>query len=654
MQLVGWPACNAPRALRLSAVGLWMSILCSFTLPALAAAMDASAAESIEELSRMSLEELAKVQVTSVSKTVQAANTAPATLYVITHEEIMRSGARSLIEALRLAPNLLVSQQSASAYVVSARGFGGNSPVQNFSNKILILIDGRSVYSPLFSGVFFDELDTLLEDVDRIEVISGPGATLWGANAMNGVINVITRSARQTEGTVLQAGGGNQDAMVGARFGAPVLDAISYRVYGLGFNRESLQLADGSSAHDRWRKGQAGFRADWTPAADLLTVQGDAYRGTEDQLAGEQVGISGANLLGRWRHATPASQWQLQAYLDHSEAGQPINGAGFVLNIYDLEVQQSRTLERYGAWVWGVGERVSDYHIENSATLLFLPSHRSLNLTNLFAQGTFDLAAKLQLIAGVKLEDDPYSHWTAMPDVRLSWMPAPTSTLWAAASRAVRSPTPFDVDIVEKVGTTVFLTGNAAFRTEKLTAYEVGYRTQLGDRLSLTAATFYNVYQDLRTIEPGPALEPLPFRWDNQMAGQTYGIEAWADLQLTSWWRLSPAFRSFHERLHFKPGASGLLGLSQAGDDPGSSASLKSSMTFEQKLSLDATLRHAGEFPDPSVPAYYELGVRLAWRLSGAWQLAVTGNNLLHKRHLEYEGAEFVPRSFILEARLQR
>ncbi len=179
-----------------------------------------------------------------------------------------------------------------------------------------------------------------------------------------------------------------------------------------------------------------------------------------------------------------------------------------------------------------------------------------------------------------------------------------------------------------------FLTGNPTFRTGKLTAYEVGYRTQLTDRVSLTAATFYNVYQDLRTIEPDPALEPLPFRWDNQRAGQTYGAEAWADFQLTSYWRLSPAFRSFHERLHFKPGASGLLGLSQAGDDPASSASLKSSMTFEQMLSLDATLRHVNEFPNPRVPAYYELGVRLAWRLSDAWQLAVTGNNLLHKRHL--------------------
>jgi iron complex outermembrane recepter protein len=597
----------------------------------------------------MSLEELSHLVVTTVSRRPQSLAEAASAIQVITSDAIRRSGATSIPEALRLASNLQVAQINGNNWAISARGFNST-----LANKLLVMIDGRTIYSPLFAGTFWEAQDVPLYDVDRIEVISGPGATLWGANAMNGVINVITRSARQTGGTLLQAAGGNQDSSLGARFGAPVQNALSYRVYALGFNRESLELADGSSAHDRWRKAQAGFRADWTPAADLLTVQGDAYRGTEDQFAGQQVGISGANLLGRWRHATPLSQWQLQAYLDHSEAGQPINGAGFVLNIYDLEVQQSLALGRYGAWVWGVGERVSDYHIENSATLLFLPSHRALNLTNIFAQGTFDLSAKLQLIAGVKLEDDPYSHWTAMPDIRVSWMPAPTSTVWAAASRAVRSPTPFDVDIVEKVGTTVFLTGNAAFRTEKLTAYEIGYRTQLGDRLSLSAATFYNVYQDLRTIEPAPAPDALPFRWDNGMAGRTYGTMLWADVQLTSWWRLSPAFRSFHERLHFKPGASGLLGLSQAGDDPATSASLKSSMTLERAWSLDATLRHVSEFPDPRVPAYYELSARLAWRLSDAWQLAVTGNNLLHRRHLEYEGAEFVPRSFMLEVRLQR
>lgn len=599
----------------------------------------------------MSLAELAQVKVTSVSKTAQAVSTAPATIYVITHEEILRSGARSLSEALRRAPNLLISQQSPSSSVVSARGFGGNTPDQNFSNKLLILIDGRSVYSPLFSGVFFDQLDLLLEDIDHIEVISGPGATLWGANAMNGVINIITRSSRDTESAFVQTAAGNQDTELGARYGGAFGRDGSYRLYALGFDRESFELNDGSNAHDRWRKGQAGFRTDWGEAQDLVTVQGDAYRGTEEQFAAQEVGISGANVLGRWQHATGTSQWQIQAYVDHSEAGQPVSGAGFVLNVYDVEAQQSLSLDRAGDWVWGIGERLSNYHIANSATLLFLPAHRELNLTDLFAQGTFTLSPQFKLITGIKLENDPYSHWTAMPDVRLSWTPGTQTTLWAAAARAVRSPTPLDVDVVEKVGSMVFLTGSGAFRTEKLTAYELGYRSRFADWMSLSAAAYYNVYDDLRTVEPYSATSFLPLRWGNEMAGQTYGLEAWADFQLTSWWRLSPGFRSFHERLHFVQGASQLLGLSQAGDDPATSASLKSSMTLDRTVSFDANLRHVTALPAPAVPGYYELNLRLGWRASRTCELSLNGYNLLHARHQEYENAGFVQRSFLAEAR---
>ncbi len=620
-------------------------------LPGSIFASETGDAESIEELSRLSLAELAHVQVTSVSKTAQAVNTAPATIFVIGHEEIVRSGARSVAEVLRLAPNLLVSQQSSSAYTVSARGLGGNSSDQNFSNKILILIDGRSVYSPLFSGVFFDQLDLFLEDIDRIEVISGAGATLWGANAMNGVINIITRSARQTEGAVLQGGAGNRDANLGARYADRIGDAASYRVYALGFNREALALEDGSSARDRWRKLQAGVRTDWIQGPDLLTVQADAYRGTESQLMGQEVGISGANMLGRWQRATASAQWQLQAYVDHSEAGQPVNGAGFVLNTYDVELQQSLTSSRVGDWVWGIGERLSDYHIANSTTLLFVPSHRWLNLTNLFAQNTFAFGPEIKLITGVKFENDPYSHWTAMPDARLAWIPTQSTTIWISAARAVRSPTPLDVDVVEKFGSTVFLTGNAAFRTEKLTAYELGYRGQPSNWLSLSGSAYYNVYQDLRTIEPNSLTGFLPLRWGNQMAGHTYGVDAWADVQLMPWWRLSPGFRSFHERLHFKPGASELLGLSQAGDDPSTSASLKSSMEFAPAVTFDAQLRHVAELPNPPVAAYYELDLRVGWRVSGSCELSLSGHNLLHARHQEYEGSEFIQRSFLIEAR---
>jgi iron complex outermembrane recepter protein len=623
----------------------------ALTMPNLASALGTDAPGSIEELSRMSLAELAQVQVRSVSKTAQAVSTAPATIYVITREEILRSGARSLSEALRLAPNLLVSQQTPSSAVASARGFGGNAPDQNFSNKLLILIDGRTVYSPLFSGIFFDQSDLLLEDVDHIEVISGPGATLWGANAMNGVINIITRSARDTESAFMQAGAGNQNGEFGARYGAPIGMDTSYRVYALGFDRESFELQDGSNAHDRWRKGQVGFRTDWGGAQNLVTVQGDAYRATEEQLGALGVGFSGANILGRWQYATGGSQWQIQAYLDHSEADRPVSGAAFVLNTYDVEIQQSLSLGRAGDWVWGAGQRLSDYHIGNGPSLLFAPSHRNLNLTNVFAQGTFALGPQLKLIGGIKLENDPYSHWTAMPDLRLSWTPTSRTTVWASAAEAVRSPTPLDVDVIEKVGSTIFLTGNPDFQTEKVRAYEVGYRSQATDWVSVSASAYYNVYQDLRTIEPNSATTFLPLRWGNQMAGHTYGLEAWADFQVTSWWRLSPGFRSFHERLHFDPGASQLLGLSQAGDDPATSASLKSSMTFAHAVSLDADFRHVAALPNPAVPGYYDLSLRLGWQASKACELSISGYNLLHPRHQEYENADFIQRSFLVEGR---
>lgn len=342
----------------------------------------------------------------------------------------------------------------------------------------------------------------------------------------------------------------------------------------------------------------------------------------------------------------------MQAYLDHSEAGQPVGGAGFVLNVYDLELQQSLAIGSRDQLVWGIGERLSDYHIANSTTLLFLPSHRWLNLGNAFAQATIGLSANVNLTAGVKLEDDPYSHWTAMPDVRLAWTLGQGAFLWAAASRAIRSPTPFDVDVVEKLGSVVFLTGDANFRPEKVTAYEIGYRGRPREWVTLSATAYYNVYDDLRTVEPASAAIFLPLHWDNQMSGDTYGVEGWADIQITSWWRLSPGFRSFHERLRFKPGASGLLGLAQAGDDPATRAALKSSLNLGRDLTFDAMVRHVAALPDPPVAAYYEVNARLGWHASTSCELALDGYNLNHSRHQEFPvpAGEFIQRGFMIDA----
>lgn len=611
------------------------------------------ATDPSEALGGMSLEELANVQVTSVSKSVEPLRTAPAAIYVISHDDIRRSGATSIPEALRLAPNLEVTQMSASDYVVSARGFGGSPGAQNFSDKLLVLIDGRSVYSPLYSGVYLDAQDVMLQDVDRIEVISGPGATLWGANAMNGVINIITRSAEVTDGTLVSAAAGSMERNAAVRYGGRLDDDTAYRFYGMGFHREAQDLPGGATAGDAWSKGQAGFRIDRTATDDTTTVQGDVYRATENQLQQADVMIDGANLLGRWEHRFSAqSQLQVQAYYDLTERYSPAGDGAFVLRTYDLQIQQSLALGSSNRLVWGAGERVNDYAITSTSTLLFVPPDRALTLGNVFAQDTIALSRALGATVGMKMEDDPYSGWSALPDARIAWALNDANQLWAAASRAIRSPTPFDVDVVEKVGSTVFLTGNSQFQPEKVWAYEVGYRAQPAPVLSFSLSAYYNVYEDLRTIEPDSSTTFIPLHWGNLMAGDTYGFELWGNYQVTDWWRLSPGFSTVHKRLHFQPGASGVLGLAQAGDDATGHGSLTSSMDLARNLTFDASLRYVSALPDPALPGYYNMDARLGWRAMRSLELSVTGSNLLNARHLEFPApyGEEISRSVIVQA----
>jgi iron complex outermembrane recepter protein len=614
------------------------------TLLLLGATAVAFAADESEvrQLSGLSLAELSRVEVTSVSKHAQTLGASPASVYVITREEILRAGAHTIPEALRLAPNLLVAE---------SRGFIGDPATQAFANQILILIDGRSVYSPLFSGVFYDQLDVMLDDVDRIEVISGPGATLWGANAMNGVINIVTRSARDTTGVLVSAAGGTGGGVIGMRYGSAAGDAGAYRVYANGLQRGSLELADGSSAQDRWRHGQVGFRSDWSSGRDDFTVQGDAYRVTENQVGAPEVPLSGANVLARWRHTQERSSWELQGYFDHSESGQPVNGAGFVLNTYDVQLQNTVRVSDALQIVWGAGERLNSYHVANSPTFLFEPWHRGLTLTELFAQGTLAVAPNLDLIVGLKVEDDPFSGWVPLPNARLAWSVADGQFLWACAERAVRSPTPFDVDVMEKLGTQLFLRGNPAFRNVEVDDFELGYRGSVTPWLTLSATAYYSVYDNLRSIEPNSPAVFLPVAWGNMIEGRTYGTEAWATFELASWWHLSPSIRTFDERLHFRPGASGLLGVTQNGDDPASSESLKSSMNLGTRVTVDAMLRHVATLPDPYVPAYTELRLRLGWQASRELELGLVGNNLLHNRHEEFPTGEYLARSVALEVR---
>jgi iron complex outermembrane receptor protein len=619
------------------------------------AAAPAAVAEddSTSVLKSLSVEELMNIEVTSVSKTAAPLSTAPAAIYVITHEDVVRSGATSIPEVLRLAPNLQVVQISASNYTITARGFSGNSGDQNFSDKLLVLIDGRSVYSPLYSGVYWDAQDVALEDIERIEVISGPGATLWGANAVNGVINIITRRSSESQGGDVAVGAGNLEKNDTARIGGSLGDDATFRVYAKGFERASLDSPSGVSADDGWSKTQAGFRADWTPAANTVTVQGDAYRANENQTGTTDLSISGANLLARWQHQFAAdSALQIQTYYDQTQRFNGAGSGGFVLNTYDLELQHSFALGSANSIVWGAGERVSRYGITNTPTLLFLPDQRTLSLANAFVQDSIALDPKLKLTLGAKLEDDPYSGVTPLPNARLSWSVSDTTFLWSAVSRAIRSPTPFDRDVVEYLGTTLFLTGGGEFKPEKLTAYEIGYRAQPSSRLSISVSTYYNSYDDLRTIEFDP-LTLLPLHWGNLMDGHTYGAEAWANLQVSSWCVVTLAFNQLYESLHFKPGSSDLLGIAQAGDDPSHQAHLRTSMNLSSNLTLDADLRYVGTLPNPEVHAYEELNARLGWHLSKHWDAALSGQNLLHARHQEFmvPPSDAISRSAMLDVR---
>jgi len=617
-------------------------------------ALPVSARDAVsEELSQLSLQQLTDIEVTSVSKTPELLSAAPASIYVISQEDIRRSGVTSLAEALRLAPNLNLIQMGSNRYALSARGFSSRPDVQAFSNKLLMLIDGRSVYSPLFSGTDLDAQDVMLSDVARIEVISGPGATLWGANAVNGVINVITQPSYLTEGPSLVATAGSEEQDVSLRYGDSVGANGDFRIYGKAFQRDAMELLDGSSAGDSWSRVQGGFRSDFTLGNDTLTLQGDIYDGSNESPAPGSQSASGANVLGRWQVQKERSSFQLQAYFDHVDRGAQPDGAPYVVNTWDIEAQQSLQPGSRQQIVWGAGARLYRYHIDNSESLLFEPPEGTLQIWNLFVQDTIAIASSLKLTLGMKLEHNSYTGWEPQPDFRLAWQASDSTLLWAVASSAIRAPTPLDANVVEKVGGIVFLQGNPDFRAERVTGYELGVRSAISPLFSLSMSAFYNHYDDLRTIEPAATQTFLPLRWDNLMAGHTYGMTAWADWQVMQWWQLSPGFELLRKRLHFQHGGSGLVDVGQSGNDPEGHALLNSAMNLGSDLMLDISLRHVAKLPDPALKAYTELSARLAWQLSKSWELSVRGINLLHEGHLEYPDPSgvVIGRSVMAEAR---
>lgn len=612
---------------------------------------------------QISLEELLQIEVISLTKKPESLAEAAAAVYVITPDDIRRSGVTSLPEALRLAPGVQVAHIDANKWAVGVRGFASR-----LSRSLLVLIDGRSVYSPLFAGVYWEVQDTLLEDVERIEVIRGPGGTIWGANAVNGVINIITKRAQETQGGLLVGGGGSEEqGFGGVRYGGKIGENLFYRVYGKAFNRDAA-FHSTVPDFDDWRMGQAGFRLDWDGHhADTVTVQGDFYTGEVGQRAAvttftppfrttveADADLAGGNLLGRWQRVFSAtSELRVQLYYDRTDRREPTFREA--RDTFDLDVQHHFRLPWQQEIIWGLGYRVTSGDTAAVPTTVFTPDRRTDQLFSAFVQDEIRiLADHLRLTIGAKFEHNDYSGFEIQPGARLVWIPAPRHTVWGAITRAVRTPSRVEHDLrVTGLLDPTTLTfgraiGSAAFESEKLLAYELGYRLQPVHQLFLDVTAFYNRYTDLLSLErgvpfteatPPPGHVLVPFFLRNGLHGESYGIELAADWQPFDWWRVSGAYAYLQLNLQRDQGSMDTTtALSTEGSSPHHQVSLRSFMTLPGDLEFDLVWRYVDRLPSQGVASYLTLDARLGWRPLPQLTIAVVGQNLLMDHHAEFGG----------------
>ncbi len=651
------------------AVGAGRILLASFLAVLLAANTVAQTSRSVPDVTAMSVEDLMNMQVTSVSKRTQKVADAAAAIFVITQEDIRRSGATSIPEALRLAPGLEVARIDQNKWAIGSRGFNGR-----FDNKLLVLIDGRSVYTPLFSGVYWNIQDVMLEDIDRIEVIRGPGATLWGANAVDGVINIITKAAASTQSAIVTAGGGTEErGSGGVRYGSKLGDNTHYRIYGKYFDWGPSNFASGATANDGWDAMRGGFRADWTPTgANSLTLQGDLFRSKYDEtltvpsLASPfsstfpNNGVySGGNILGRWNHNSEGNSMSLQMYYDNATT---VDNSLFVdhQNVFDMDFQHGFHVGDSQQFVWGLGYRSILDRNDSSFTVSLQPNHVSLNQFSAFLQDEISLVGnRLRLTLGSKFEHNDFTGFEVEPNARLLWTLSPNQSVWTAVSRAVRTPALTEEGLrlnsaVIPPGTpanpaplpaVVAVFGSHQFNSEDLLAYELGYRVQATSNLSLDLATFYNHYSNLRTAEPGtPFVEGspapidvvIPFVAGNKMSGGTYGLELFADWKVIPKWRLTGSYSYLQMDIRKNLGSQDPTPDNPNGSSPRHQWYLRSSVDLPKHFDLDTTLRFVDHLPSLNLPNYYSLNAHLGWRPVRNLELSIGGQNLLDNRHLEF------------------
>ena len=581
-------------------------------------------------LADLSLEQLSNIEVTSVAGRRQNLQDAAASIYVITGKDIRRSAAMSLPEALRLAPNLQVAQSSAGSWAISARGFNNE-----ISNKLLVLIDGRTVYSALFSGVLWDAHSVLLEDVDRIEVISGPGGTLWGANAVNGIINVITRSAADTQGVIATAARSHRGGREAVRWGGRLGEAGHIRLYGLAVDRDNTRTLAGADRNDGASRNQLGFRSDWEWGQAAMTVQGDVYRGVSEPYTNLSPKLRRGNLLARWSSvAADGGPYQLQAYYDHAERDEVTVFRNTARNL-DLKFTHEPVLPAGHQLLWGAGYRRGEDINRPNALVLFRPAERTLSWAHVFAQHEMSLGTHWRLTLGAKAERNSYTSAEFLPSARLAYQHSAQQTTWAATSRVVRAPSRIDREFFFPAREPFFIAGGADFQSETAKVLEIGHRGQVGAHLNYLAAVFQQYYEGLRAGVPGQ----MPAVPSNQIEGPSCGIEASAVWQATTDWRLSAGAMALRKSLYFSSGATDATSIPNLGNDPRFQWHLRSSLNLGPRSEFDLIVRRVGALPTPAVPAYTAVDARIALRVTPTLELALLGQNLFDRRHVEFNSA---------------
>jgi iron complex outermembrane receptor protein len=626
----------------------------------------AGTSQDLPDITSMSVEDLMNMQVTSVSKRTQKVADAAAAVFVITQEDIERSGARSIPELLRMVPGLQVARLDENKWAIGSRGFNGR-----FDDKLLVLIDGRSVYTPLFSGVYWDVEDVMLEDVARIEVIRGPGATLWGANAVDGVINIITKPAKETQSALFKAEGGDEQLTEDSvRYGGHVGDTGYYRGYMKGFDWGSSASLTGANADDSWHQIRGGFRSDWTLThTDSLTVQGDMYNSRD----GETLTIpslsapysstfantgeySGGNLLSRWNHNFTNSSITLQTYFDRTNYA---DDNLFVdhESVYDVDFQHDFHLGGANEIVWGAGYRSIQDRSDSTFTVAVTPSQANYNQFSAFGQdeiSMFDNRARLTV--GSKFEHNDFTGFEVEPNVRFLANVTKNQSVWGAISRAVRTPAiteeglrlksavvppgapPFfsPIPVVEAVY------GSTQFKSEDLLAYEVGYRLQATSTISADIAAFYNNYTNLRTAEPGtPFVEGtsdavLPFVAENKMSGGSYGIEPFVDWKVLPIWKVFVSYSYLEMNIKKNSDSHDPTADLPNGENPKNQFYFRSSFDLPKHIQQDFSVRYVDSLPSLGIPSYTSLDAGVRWSPIPSMVLAFDGQNWANNRHLEF------------------